>query len=76
MANERLALLATAMSELPTPMYEVIFRRFFLRQPFAEVSESLHRSPAATRVLLLRAVRKLNELISDESGSQSEIDPE
>lgn len=72
--QERISQVTAAMNTLPTPMYEVLFRRFFLRQPFADVAQALDRSPGATRVLLVRAVRRLHEQITAMS-SESDLAP-
>ncbi len=63
--SERLSQIAAALGDLPTPMYEVVFRRVFLRQPFVDVAAAIGRSPGATRVLWTRAIRKLRDRMQD-----------
>ena len=63
MEHERRSKLTLALEELPDSMSEVIVRRIFLRQQFDEVAEALGKPPGTVRVIWIRAVEKLRELL-------------
>ncbi len=60
--------LADAVSRLPEDYQQVIVLRNLQRLPFAEVAERLGRSRPAAQMLWLRAVRRLQVLISEDSA--------
>ena len=65
--RERDARLAAALEALPEDMHTVVVRRVFHREPFPVVARALGRSPGATRVLWTRALRRLRQLLTDDS---------
>jgi RNA polymerase sigma-70 factor (ECF subfamily) len=64
--HERDARLAEAIQGLPDDMRAVIVGRIFRREPFEVLARELGRSPGATRVLWVWAVRRLRQLFPDE----------
>jgi RNA polymerase sigma-70 factor (ECF subfamily) len=67
--QEEAARLARAIADLPPDMREVVQRRVFHQQPFDEVAGALGRSSGAARVLWTRALRRLRELLDENSTS-------
>jgi RNA polymerase sigma-70 factor (ECF subfamily) len=67
--QEQLVELANALSQLSPDHRDVIVLRHLEGIPFAQVAERMNRSSGATRMLLLRAIEQLRQLIS--SGSRS-----
>jgi RNA polymerase sigma-70 factor (ECF subfamily) len=64
---EQDAQLAAALEALPADMRAVVVLRVFHRDSFEEVAGKLGRSPAATRVLWTRALRRLRQLLDNEA---------
>jgi RNA polymerase sigma-70 factor (ECF subfamily) len=65
--REQDARLAAALEALPPDMRTVVVRRVFHQEPFEVVARGLNRSPGATRVLWTRALRRLRELLGNDS---------
>jgi len=55
--------LATALEQLSEARRDVIHARLFEQQPFAEIARSTGQSAGALRVLFVRAVRQLREIL-------------
>lgn len=60
--------LADAISQLPEDYQEVIILRNLQRLPFDQVAERMGRSRPAVQMLWLRALRKLEQLLSITDG--------
>jgi RNA polymerase sigma-70 factor (ECF subfamily) len=65
--REKLALIRTALTELPEDYQEVVRLRIILKMPTAVVARWLNRSEGAVRVLLYRALRRLRAKVADMS---------
>lgn len=59
--RERAVILADAMNELPDDQREVLILRNMQGLKFSEVAEHMGRTPAATKMLWMRAIKKLRE---------------
>lgn len=59
--RERAVILANAMSELPEDQREVLILRNMQGLKFARVAEVMGRSQAATKMLWMRAIKRLRE---------------
>jgi RNA polymerase sigma-70 factor (ECF subfamily) len=66
--RERGVVLADCVAQLPTDYREVVMLRNFQGLPFKDVADRMERSPGAVRMLWLRALNQLRELL-DERGS-------
>ena len=64
--EESLVQLADCLTRLAPPHREVLMLRHFQGLPFETVAREMGRSPGATRVLWLRAIRRLRELYDRE----------
>lgn len=67
MGKERELQVADALSRLPDEYREVIFLRNVQRLPFDELARRLGKSRPATQMLWMRALKKLQALVHDES---------
>jgi len=67
--KERELQVADALSRLPDEYREVVFLRNVQRLPFDEVARRLGKSRPATQMLWMRAIKKLQTLVHDESLS-------
>jgi RNA polymerase sigma-70 factor (ECF subfamily) len=67
MHKERQLQIAQALSRLPEEYQEVIRLRNLQRLPFDEIAGKLGRSRPAVQMLWTRAIRKLQEIVADES---------
>lgn len=65
-AEERRNSLAAGLEQLPAEMAEIVVRRVFLRETFAEIAASLNLNPSTSRVMFCRAIRRLRDLVPDE----------
>lgn len=63
--DETLQVLAAAIEQLPPNYREVIRLRHFEGLSFAEIATALERSAGATRMIWLRALERLRELLGD-----------
>ncbi len=66
--DERAALVAAAVEELPVDMRQVVVRRVFQRQPFAEVAQALGCTVGAARARWTRALRRLRQTLATVLG--------
>ena len=66
--RERLERIIEAVRELPDDRREALIMRFALGMDNREIARSLGRSDGATKVLLHRATRQLEELVSQEAA--------
>lgn len=64
--DEQAVALAGALEQLPPHQREVLEGRFFDQRSFAELATAMGKSEGALRVVCLRALRKLQELLGDE----------
>jgi RNA polymerase sigma-70 factor (ECF subfamily) len=64
--REEAALLADQLARLPSPYRDVIILRNLEGLPFNEVAERMGRLPGAVRVLWLRALNRLRQLLKEE----------
>ena len=64
--RERLERIIEAVRELPDDRREALIMRFALGMDNREIARSLGRSDGATKVLLHRATRQLEEIVSQE----------
>jgi RNA polymerase sigma-70 factor, ECF subfamily len=64
--RERLERIIEAVRELPDDRREALIMRFALGMDNREIARALGRSDGATKVLLHRATRQLEELVSQE----------
>ncbi|MBI3863199.1 MAG: sigma-70 family RNA polymerase sigma factor [Planctomycetia bacterium] len=64
--KERQLQVADAVARLPEDYQEVVILRNLQQLPFDEVAERMGRSRPAVQMLWLRAIRKLQELLSTE----------
>jgi RNA polymerase sigma-70 factor (ECF subfamily) len=67
--NERELLLADALAELPPDYRQVIVLRQVEGLPFEEIGQRMDRSSGAVRMLWLRALRSLRELLAGMQAS-------
>jgi RNA polymerase sigma-70 factor (ECF subfamily) len=65
--REQDARLAAAIEQLPDDMRAVVVGRVFHREPFEALARTLGRSSGAARVLWTRALRRLRQLLPDET---------
>jgi RNA polymerase sigma-70 factor (ECF subfamily) len=70
--REQLAAVLAAVRELPDDRREALIMRFALGMDNREIARALGRSDGATKVLLHRAIRQLEGMVSETSGSMSE----
>ncbi|MEY4565346.1 MAG: polymerase sigma factor SigW [Planctomycetota bacterium] len=63
MKEERAAVLARALMELPDDQREAILGKYWHGQSSAEIGEQLQRSPEAVAGLLYRGLKKLREVM-------------
>jgi RNA polymerase sigma-70 factor (ECF subfamily) len=61
--HERAAQVAAALEQLPDDMRQVLLGRFLDRLSYDELARRLERTPGTLRVLYLRALRKLREIV-------------
>jgi RNA polymerase sigma-70 factor (ECF subfamily) len=61
--HERSAQIAAALEQLPDDMRNVVLGRFLDGLSYDELARRLQRTPGALRVLYLRALRKLREIL-------------
>ena len=54
------------LDDLPTDRREALIMRFALGMSNREIARALGRSDGATKVLIHRAIKQLEELIADE----------
>ena len=66
--RERLERIIEAVRELPDDRREALIMRFALGMDNREIARSLGRSDGATKVLLHRATRQLEEIVSQEAA--------
>lgn len=59
-----------AVEQLPEPMREVIVRRVFKHQAFAQIAGEIDKSEGATRVIWTRAVKLLRDLLDAEVSNE------
>jgi RNA polymerase sigma-70 factor (ECF subfamily) len=72
LGREEAAQLAAAIETLSPPMQEVVVRRAFLDEPFAEVAGALGRTEGAARVLWVRALRRLRATLDGTTPEDDE----
>jgi RNA polymerase sigma factor (sigma-70 family) len=65
--RERLEQLQSAVDQLPDLMREIVVRRIFEEQSFAEISQGIERSPNAVRRLWAQTIRHLAQQLPDRS---------
>lgn len=65
--KERELQVADALSRLPAEYREVVFLRNVQRLPFDELAQRLGKSRPAAQMLWMRAIKKLQSLVNDES---------
>jgi RNA polymerase sigma-70 factor (ECF subfamily) len=65
MRNESLVRLAEALTQLPDDQRIAVEMHHLQGQPLAEIAERLQRSRGAVGALLLRAIRKLRQLLGE-----------
>jgi RNA polymerase sigma-70 factor, ECF subfamily len=65
-AREQSALLADALARLPEDYREVIILRNLEHQKFEEVAKKMRRSAGAVRMLWVRALERLNQMLGEE----------
>lgn len=70
MAHERELQLADALAQLSADHQEVIHLRSLQRLPFEEVAERMGRSRPATQMLWMRAIEKLEALLTSADQSR------
>jgi RNA polymerase sigma factor (sigma-70 family) len=61
--REEYAGLKTALSMLPERQYEVIYRRYYLEQPYKEIGAAMNVSEDGAKKLHKRALENLKKLI-------------
>jgi RNA polymerase sigma-70 factor, ECF subfamily len=76
-ARENAVRLENTLQRLPTDYREVIDLRFRRDLPFAEIGRLMARSEDAARMLLFRAVERLQEMLGgqDDAGGRHRTDP-
>jgi RNA polymerase sigma-70 factor, ECF subfamily len=67
-AHEEIHRIESAMDRLPQDYCEVITQARLLGLPHTEIARRMHRSPAATRVLLHRAMARLTEILTKDDA--------
>jgi RNA polymerase sigma-70 factor (ECF subfamily) len=70
--KERELQVADALAELPPDYREVIFLRNLQRLPFQEVAERMERSRPAVQMLWMRAIDKLQEVLTAHGVAEGE----
>ena len=63
--NEQLLLLANALNQLPDDQQTAVIRHHLQGCPLAEIAQELNRSKGAIGALLLRAMKKLRQLLEE-----------
>lgn len=61
---------ANALASLPEDYQDVIVLRNLQRLPFAEIGERMNRSPAAVQMLWGRAIKRLQECLTQHQASE------
>jgi RNA polymerase sigma-70 factor (ECF subfamily) len=72
LGREEAAQLAAAIDTLNPSMREVVVRRAFLNEPFVAVAGALGRTEGATRVLWVRALRRLRAALDGAAPEDDE----
>jgi RNA polymerase sigma-70 factor (ECF subfamily) len=67
--RDRLKRIIAGVAELPDDRREALIMRFALGMDNREIARALGRSDGATKVLLHRATRQLEEIVSERAGS-------
>lgn len=68
-SSERAALVADHLAKLPSHYREVLVLRHLEELPFDQVAERMGRTPAATRMLWVRAIDQLRKSLTSEGLS-------
>jgi RNA polymerase sigma-70 factor (ECF subfamily) len=68
-SSERAALVADHLAKLPSHYREVLVLRHLEELPFDQVAERMRRTPAATRMLWVRAIDQLRKSLTSEGLS-------
>jgi RNA polymerase sigma-70 factor (ECF subfamily) len=63
--NEQLLTLANAVNQLPEDQQIAVIRHHLQGSPLAEIAQELKRSKGAVGALLLRAMKKLRQMLND-----------
>jgi RNA polymerase sigma-70 factor (ECF subfamily) len=69
--REELSQIMRLIRELPDERREALIMRFALGMDNAEIARAMGRSNGATKVLLHRAVKQLEEMVAAEAGQES-----
>ncbi len=67
--EERRAEVAAAIDELPETMREVVRRRIYEGEPFADVAKRIRKSSGATRVIWTRAIKALRKKLDSSDAA-------
>src|SRR6516162_6165421 len=74
--REELSRVLAAVRELPEDRREALIMRFALDMDNREIARALDRSDGATKVLIHRAIKQLQELVSESAQQPHEGDPQ
>jgi len=72
--REELKAILAGVQELPEDRREALIMRFALGMDNREIARALGRSDGATKVLLHRAVRQLEGIVSESNGKVQDAD--
>ena len=69
--RDELARILAGVKELPNDRREALIMRFALGMDNREIARALGRTDGATKVLIHRAIRQLEELVNAEAGTEA-----
>jgi RNA polymerase sigma-70 factor (ECF subfamily) len=70
--REELEAILAGVQQLPDDRREALIMRFALGMDNREIARALGRSDGATKVLLHRAIRQLEEIVAESAGVVAE----